>query len=113
MWDGQADFIANEGSGVESTALVAAGATAAPFAGKGQKVVVVAVGALDAKEAAGEIAAAQAVAKGGFAGRVEWPKVFGAIRVVACGERFERVVEALPEWQAAGTTWPVVAGHVL
>lgn len=29
---------------------------------------VVAVGALDAKEAAGEVAAAQAVAKGGFAG---------------------------------------------
>ena len=62
MWDGQADFIANEGSGVESTTLVAAGATAAPFAGKGQKVVVVAVGALDAKEAAGEIAAAKTVA---------------------------------------------------
>jgi len=35
MWDGQADFIANKSGGIESPSLVAAGATAAPFAGKG------------------------------------------------------------------------------
>ncbi len=97
MWDGQANFVADMSCGIEGATLVAARAAAAPLAGKGKQVMVVAVGALDAEEAAGQIAAAQAVAQGGFAGEVEWPKVFGAIRVIACGERFERIVQALPE----------------
>jgi len=73
--------------------------------------VVVAVGALDAKEAAGEVAAAQAVAKGGFAGGVKRAEVFRAARIVARRERFERIVEALRKGRAAGMTWPVLAGH--
>lgn len=95
--DGQADFVANEGSSVESTALMATRAAATALAGKWEQVVVITIRTLHAEKAAGEIAAAQALAQGGFAGRIQWPKVFGAIQVVACGERFERIVEALPE----------------
>ena len=79
--DGEADFVANIGGSIECTPLVATRAAAASLTGEGKQVVVIAVGALDAKEAAGEIAAAQAVAEGGFSGRVEWPKVFEALRV--------------------------------
>jgi hypothetical protein len=111
--DRKADLIANEGGGIEGTALVAAGAAASSLTGEGEQVVVVAVGALHAEEAAGEVAAAQAVAQGGFAGRVEWPEVFGAVRVVACGEGFERILQALPERRAASMAGPVLAGHAL
>ena len=109
--DGQANFVANEGSSVESTALMATRATATPLASEWEEVVVIAIRTLHAEKAAGEIAAAKAVAQGGFAGRIQWPKVFRAIRLEACGERFERIVEALPEWRAACTTWPVAARH--
>jgi len=57
VWDGQTNLVANVGSCIECAALVAARAAAAPLASEGQQVVVVAVRALDAKEAAGEIAA--------------------------------------------------------
>ena len=36
--------------------------------------------------------------------------MFGAVRVVACSEGFERIPQALPERQAAGTARPVSAG---
>ena len=61
-------------------------AAATALAGEGQQVVVVAVGALNTEEAAGEVAAAQALAQGGFAGRIQWHEVFGAIWEEACGE---------------------------
>jgi NAD(P)-dependent dehydrogenase (short-subunit alcohol dehydrogenase family) len=54
-------------------------AAATALAGEGQQVVVVAVGALSTEKAAGEVAAAQALAQGGFAGRIKWPEVFEAI----------------------------------
>ena len=57
VWNGQTNLVANVGSCIERAALVAARAAAAPLASEGQQVVVVAVRALDAKEAAGEIAA--------------------------------------------------------
>lgn len=87
--DGQANFVANEGSSVESTALMATRATATPLASEWEEVVVIAIRTLHAEKAAGEIAAAQAVAKGGFTGGVERAEVFGMIRVITRGERFE------------------------
>ncbi len=95
--DRKADFVANEGGSIEGAALVATWAAAPTLASKGDQVVVIAVRTLHAEKATGEVAASQAVTQGGFAGRIQWPKVFGAIQVVACGERFERIVEALPE----------------
>jgi len=107
----QADLVANEGDGIEGAALVAARAAAPALAGEGKQVVVVAVRALHAEEAAGEVAAAQAVAQGGLARGIEWAEVFGTIRVVARSEGFERILQALPERRAAGIAWPVLAGH--
>ncbi len=83
MWDGQANFVADMSCGIEGATLVAARAASTSLAGKGKQVMVVAVRALDAEEAAGEVAAAQAVAEGGFAGGVERAQVFGAIRVTS------------------------------
>jgi len=83
MWDRQANFVADMSCGIEGATLVATRAASASLAGKGKQVMVVAVGTLDAKEAAGEITTAQAVAQGGFAGRIKWPEVFGAIWVEA------------------------------
>jgi hypothetical protein len=48
-------------------------AAATALASEWEQVVVIAVGTLNTEKAAGEVAAAQAVAQGGFAGRVEWP----------------------------------------
>ncbi len=80
---GQADFVANEGGGVESTALMATRTAATALAGKWEQVVVITIRTLHAEKATGEVAAAQAVAQGGFAGRIKWPEVFGAIWVEA------------------------------
>ena len=76
VWDGQADFVANVGGGIECAALVATGAAAAPLASEGQQVKMIAVRALNADEAAGEIAAAQAVMQSGFTGGVERAEIF-------------------------------------
>ena len=111
MRDGQADFVANVGGGIERAALVAARAAAASLAGEGQQVMMIAIGALDAEKAAGEVPTTQAAAEGGFAGGVERAEVFGAVWVVSGGERYKRVVEALPEGRAAGTARPVVMCH--
>ena len=109
--DGEADFVANIGGSIECTPLVATRAAAASLTGEGKQVVVIAVGALHAKEAAGEVATAQAVAQGGLTGGIERAEVFEALRVIPRGEGFERVVEALPERRAAGMARPVVMCH--
>lgn len=74
---------------------------------------VVAVGTLHAGEAAGEVTTAKAVAQGGLAGRIKRIEVFGSVRVVAGGEGFERILQALPEGRAACTARSVLAGHAL
>ena len=89
MWDRQANFVADMSCGIEGATLVATRAASASLAGKGKQVMVVAVGTLDAKEAAGEITTAQAVAQCGCTGGVERAEVFGIIRVITRSERFE------------------------
>ena len=76
MWDGEADFVPDEGGCIEGAPLMAAGAAASPLAGEGEKIVMAAVGALDAKKAVGKVAAAKAGVKGGLAGSIKWPEVF-------------------------------------
>jgi len=61
VWDRQADLVANEDGGVKGAALVAARAAAPALAGKGEQVVMAAVGTLHSEEAAGEAAAVEIV----------------------------------------------------
>lgn len=76
MWDGEADLVPDKGSGIEGASLMAAGAAASTLTGEGEKIVMTAVGAVDSKEAVGEVPAAKAVVKGGLAGSIKWPEVF-------------------------------------
>jgi hypothetical protein len=89
VWDGKADFVANESGGVDCTPLMATGATSPTLAGKRKQVAVIAVGALHAEKAAGEVAAAQTVAEGIFAGSIQRAEMLGVLIIVVHSERFE------------------------
>jgi hypothetical protein len=101
------DFVADGGGdpigGLADAALVAGGAEVAALAGEGEEAFVVAVRAVEAEEAGGEVAAAEEVADGGEdvgAERAEG----GTVEFFVAGEE---VVpggsEDLPEWGGTGS----------
>jgi len=80
FWDGEdelavGDFVADGGgdpvADSAGAALVAGGAEVAAFAGEGEEAFVATIGALEAGEAGGEVAAAEKGLDGGDGGGVE------------------------------------------
>ena len=87
------DFLEGEGMAQEIF-----GETPAAFAGEGEEAFVTAIGAMEAEEAGGEVAAAEEVADGGEdvgAERAEGGAVFF---LVGCEEGFPSGGEELPKW---------------
>ena len=87
------DFLEGEGMAQEIF-----GETPAAFAGEGEEAFVTAIGAMEAEEAGGEVAAAEEVADGGEdvgAERAEGGAVFF---LVGCEEGVPGGGEDLPEW---------------
>jgi hypothetical protein len=109
------DFVADGGGdpigGLADAALMAGGAEVAALAGEGEQAFVPAVGAVEAEEAGGEVAAAEKVADGGEdvgAERAEGGTVFF---LVGGEEGFPGGGEDLPEWGGAGASGLVDGGH--
>ena len=109
MADGGGDPFA----GGTDAALVARGTEMPGFAGEGEEFFVPAIGALEAGEAGGEVAAAEERFDGGGGSGVEravgWPVI-----VLVVGEEFvPSVVDELPEGRGAGSAWLVDDGHII
>jgi hypothetical protein len=92
--DGVGDPFA-DGAGA---ALVAGGAEVAAFAGECEEAFVAAVGALEAGEAGGEVAATEEGLDGGDSVGVEWAEGLAMLLFVVCEEVVPAVVDDLPEW---------------
>ena len=85
------DFVTDGGGdpigGLADAALMAGGAEVAAFAGEGEEAFVAAVGALEAEEAGGEVAAAEEGFDGGRGGGAE--RAEGRAISSACAEALE------------------------
>ena len=100
------NFVADGGgdplAGGANPALVARGAEVAAFAGEGEEAFVAAVGALEAGEARGEVAAAEEGLDGGRGVGAEWAEGLAVVFFVVGEEVFPAVVDELPEGRGAG-----------
>jgi hypothetical protein len=109
------DFVADGGgdpvAGGADAALVAGRAEVAALAGEGEEAFVAAVGALEAGEAGGEVAAAEEGFDGGGGGGVERAEGWAMYFFVVGEELFPSVVDELPEGRCAGATGLVDGGH--
>jgi hypothetical protein len=98
------DFVADGGGnpigGLANAALMAGGAEVATFAGEGEEAFVAAVGAVEAEEAGGEVAAAKEIADGGEDVGAEWAEGGAVFFLVGGEEGFPSGGEELPEWGA-------------
>ena len=105
------DFVADAGgdplADSAGAALVARGAEVAAFAGEGEQAFVAAIGALEAGEAGGEVAATEEGLHGGDCGGAEWAEGLAVVFFVTNEEGVPAVVDDLPEGRGTGTTWLV------
>jgi hypothetical protein len=109
------DFVADGGrdpiGGLADAALVAGRAEVAALAGEGEEAFVTAVGAVEAEEAGGEVAAAEEVADGGEDVGAKWAEG-GAVFFFVGGEKgVPSGGEELPEWRGAGAAGLVDGWH--
>jgi hypothetical protein len=120
LWDGEHElavghFVADGGgdpvAGGADTALMAGRAEVAALAGEGEEAFVAAIGALEAGEAGGEVAAAEEGFDGGDGGRVERAEILAVPFFVVGEEFFPTVVDELPEGRGAGAAGLVNGGH--
>ena len=109
------DFVADGGGdpigGLADAALVAGGAEVAAFAGEGEEAFVAAVGAVEAKETGGEVAAAEEVADGGEDVGPERAEGGAVVFLVAGEEGVPGGGEELPEGRGAGAAGLVDGWH--
>lgn len=92
-------------------ALMAGRAEVAALAGEGEEAFVAAVGALEAGEAGGEVAAAEERFDRCGSGGVEWAEILSVFGFVIGEQFFPAVVGELPEWRGAGAAGLVNGGH--
>ncbi len=85
----------------------------ATLAGECEEALVAAVGALQAGEAGGEVAAAEERLDGGNGGGAQWAEGFAVVFLVVGEEVGPAVVDELPEWRGAGAAGLVDRGHKL
>ena len=108
------DLVADGGgdplAGGADAALVAGGAEAA-LAGECEEAFVAAVGALEASEAGGEVAAAEEGLDGGDGGGTQGAEGFTVVFLVVGEEVGPTVLDELPEGRGAGVAWLVDGGH--
>ncbi len=109
------DFVADGGGdpsgGLADAALVAGGTEVAALAGEGEEAFVAAIGAVEAEEAGGEVAAAEEVADGGEDVGAERAEV-GAVFFLVGGEKgIPSGGEDLPEGRGAGAARLVDGRH--
>ena len=95
MADGGGDPLANGAS----AALVTCGAEVPALAGEGEQAFVATVGALEAGEAGGEVAAAKEGLDGGDGIGAKRAEGFPVLPFVVGEELVPAVVEDLPEWR--------------
>ena len=109
------DFVADGGgdpvAGGADAALVAGGAEVAALASEGEEAFVAAVGALEAREAGGEVATAEEGLDGGDGGWVERAEILAVKFFLESEEVFPAVVDELPEGRGAGTAGLVDSWH--
>jgi hypothetical protein len=107
MADGGGDPFA----GGADAALVAGWAEVAALAGEGEQFFVSAIGALEAGEAGGEVAATEEGFDGGRGGRVKGTKGRAVFVFVVGEEIVPPVMDELPEWRGSGAAWLVDGRH--
>jgi hypothetical protein len=108
-------FVADGGgdpvAGGADTALMAGRAEVAALAGEGEEAFVTAIGALESREAGGEVAAAEEGFDGGDGGRVEWAEILAVFRFVVGEEFVPAVVDELPKGRGARAAGLVDGRH--
>jgi hypothetical protein len=82
--------------------MVAGGAEVAALAGEGEEAFVATIGALEAGEAGGEVAATEEGLDGGDGGGIERAEGFPVKFFVEGEELVPAVVDDLPEWRGTG-----------
>ena len=109
------DFVADGGgdplAGVADAALVAGGAEVAGLAGEGEELSVAAIGAMEAGEPGGEIAAAEECADGGDSIGAQRSHGTAMVLFVAGDEIVPDVVDDLPQRRGARAARMVDRGH--
>ena len=109
------DFVADGGgdpvAGGADAALVAGWAEVAALAGEGEEAFVAAVGALESREAGGEVATAEEGFDGGSGCGVERAEGLAVFAFVAGEEFVPAVADELPEGRGAGAAGLVSGGH--
>jgi len=109
------DFVADGGgdpsAGLADAALVAGGAEVAGLAGEGEELFVAALGAMEASEARGEIAAPKEGADGGDGIGAQRSHGAAVVLFVAGDEIVPGVVDDLPEGRGARAARAVNRGH--
>ena len=109
------DFVADGGgdpfANGASAALVAGGAEVASFAGEGEEAFVSAIGALEAGEAGGEVAATEEGLDGGDGVGAQRAEGLPMVSLVIGEEDGPAVVDDLPEGRGAGATGLVDGRH--
>ena len=109
------DFVANGGgdpvAGGADAALVTGWTEVAALAGEGEEAFVAAVGALQAGEAGGEVAATEEGFDGGGGGGVDRAEILAVFAFVVGKEFVPAVVDKLPEGRGAGAAGLVSGRH--
>ena len=108
-----ADGGGDPSAGLPDAALVAGGAEVAGLAGEGEELFVAAVGAMEAGEAGGEVAAAEEGADGGDGIRAQRSHGAAVVGFVSGEEVVPGVVDELPEGRGARAARVVDGGHGL
>jgi len=98
-------------AGLPDAALVAGGAEVAGLAGEGEELFVAAVGAMEAGEAGGEVAAAEEGADGGDGIGAQRSHGAAVVGFASGEEVVPGVVDELPEGRGARATGVVDGGH--
>ncbi len=106
-----AEGMGNPVAGLAHPALVAGGAEVAALAGEGQQLLVAAIGALEAGESGGEVAAAVEFLDDVNGVGAKRPTGLAMGGSVVSEKLAPAVVDDLPEWRGAGAARAIDGGH--